>query len=502
MTALWPCGGRPPIASAYAAPMPSLLAAAGTAIAPSIWTCVPFALLILMVAVLPLVPSLAHTWHKNSVKLIVAVALSIPVLVYYALRERGIELHGDVVVSAARLLGLPMVESDGHWSTGAGGATAVGAALNGMWEYVPFVLFLLALYVITGGVLVKGDVPAHPLTNTGILALGGLIASFVGTTGASMLLIRLLLQTNSERKHKVHTCVFFILIVCNAGGCLLPIGDPPLFLGYLKGVPFFWTLALWQEWALVLTGLLVMYYLLDRRQYARETPRDVRLDERVRQPVRVRGLINFLWLALAVAAVALVVPGKTIPGLGVVAPPLVREGLLILLIGLSVLTTPRGLRAEARFDLGPVLEVAALFLGIFITMQPAIELLSARGGELGLTSAWHYFWATGSLSAFLDNAPTYGVFLQVGIAATDSGTTLPIVTLLDGSTIRQDWLTGVSLGAVFFGALTYIGNGPNFMVKAICESQGVRMPSFFGFFGWACLAMLPLMALVTLLFFR
>lgn len=482
--------------------MPSVLAAAGTAIAPSLWTCVPFAILILMVAVLPLVPSLAHTWHKNSVKLIVAVALSIPVLVYYALRERGIELHGDVIVWTARAFGLALIDDHGHWSTAGGGAAATGAMINAMWEYVPFVLFMLALYVITGGVLVKGDVPAHPLTNTGILALGGVIASFIGTTGASMLLVRLLLQTNSERRHKVHTCVFFILIVCNAGGCLLPIGDPPLFLGYLKGVPFLWTIALFKEWALVLGVLLVAYYLLDRRQYARETPRDVNLDERVRQPVRVIGKINFVWLALAVATVAMIVPGAPMPFVGVIVPPLVREGALVLLIVLSALTTPRGLRRESRFTLGPVLEVAALFLGIFITMQPALELLSARGGVLGLTTAWHYFWATGALSAFLDNAPTYGVFLQVGISGTPADTALPIVTLVDGSTIRQDWLTGVSLGAVFFGALTYIGNGPNFMVKAICESQGVRMPSFFAYFGWACLAMLPLMALVSVLFLR
>lgn len=474
----------------------SLLGAAGV---PRVLWCAPFVVLLLAIAVLPLVPATSHWWHKNSSKLMVALAMGLVAMVHFGVRDFGVHLHFPDLAPLLRGLGLEVTQGASYATTGPGASAVAGALGNALWEYIPFIVVLFALYCITGGVLVTGDVPAHPATNTGILGLGAVLASFTGTTGAAMLLVRVLLQSNVERKRKVHTFVFFIFIVCNTGGLLLPIGDPPLFLGYLKGVPFLWTLSMWSEWVMVNLGLLALYYAIDRREYAKEAARDIALDERVRRPVRIRGGINFLWLVLSVLTVALVVPGKPLLGTGFVPFSFMRELIILGFVGLSFLTTPKGLRREARFEFGPVLEVAALFIGIFIAMQIPLEILAARGGELGFRETWHFYWGTGVLSAVLDNAPTYGVFLQVAIAGTTPDAPGGIVALTTGEIVRHDWLTGVSLGAVLFGAMTYIGNGPNFMVKAICESQGIKMPSFFGYVLWSGAALLPLLALATLL---
>jgi Na+/H+ antiporter NhaD/arsenite permease-like protein len=313
-----------------------------------------------------------------------------------------------------------------------------------------------------------------------------------------MLLIRPLLQTNRERKHVVHTVVFFIFLVSNVGGCLLPIGDPPLFLGFLKGVPFFWTLNLWKEWIVCCAILLVVYYIWDTFAYRRESRKDITRDETERQPLRLSGGINMLWLAGVVAAVAFIVPDKPFPGFGedgFHSFPFLRELFMLAFVGLSLKTTPRGVRAANKFNYAAILEVAALFIGIFICMQIPVEVLQIKGASLGLSEPWHYFWATGSLSSVLDNAPTYVVFFETARALP------PVegVKLVAG--VAEPLLIAISLGAVFMGAMTYIGNGPNFMVKAIAEQSGINMPSFFGYMlRYSIPVLIPVFVVVTVIF--
>ncbi|RMF77195.1 MAG: sodium:proton antiporter, partial [Planctomycetota bacterium] len=366
-------------------------------------------------------------------------------------------------------------------------------------EYIPFLTLLFSLYVIAGGIVVRGDIRATPLANTTILAIGGALASFIGTTGASMLLIRLLLKTNAERKRVVHTVVFFIFIVSNIGGTLLPIGDPPLFLGYLRGVPFLWTLRLVVEWATVLGILLVVYYVWDLWAYRHESPEALQADVTHIEPLRVAGTINFLWLVGVVIAVATLDPSKAFPGTNWHAFPYMREIVQLAFVGISLWTTAPGLRKENQFNYTAILEVACLFIGIFITMQVPIEILRTHGAQLGLHAPWHFFWATGVLSSFLDNAPTYVVFFE-------TASTLPhvpggMITLIDGAMLREDLLVAISCGAVFMGANTYIGNGPNFMVKTIAEQAGVRMPSFFGYMLYSGMILIPIFIVLTFVFF-
>lgn len=440
----------------------------------------PFAALLLCIAFLPIIPATAHWWHHNRNKLIVAVALAIVTLVYYFTRAQGFG-HGDHAAGP----GMPAVLS------------VLNHAVLG--EFIPFMSLLFALYVIAGGISIRGDLPAYPSVNTAFLATGGALASIIGTTGASMLLIRPLLMTNSERKHVRHTVVFFIFIVSNIGGCLLPIGDPPLFLGYLRGVPFLWTLHLWKEWAFCLAILLVVYYIWDVLAHKRETFGDIRRDETQRQPLKVRGWVNVAYLLGVVAATGLLDPSKPVPGTDWTPPPYTREGVQLALVFLSLATTPAGIRKSNEFNYGAIVEVACLFIGIFICMQVPIEILNATGDKLGLDTPAKFFWATGGLSSFLDNAPTYVVFFETANAMTHAAGP-GIQPLLSGHFIRQDLLVAISLGAVFMGANTYIGNGPNFMVKSIAESSGVKMPSFFGYMIYSVLILLPLFGLVTWLF--
>jgi Na+/H+ antiporter NhaD/arsenite permease-like protein len=369
-------------------------------------------------------------------------------------------------------------------------------------EYVPFIVLLFSLYVIAGGLRLRGDLLALPAVNMSFLLIGGLMASLIGTTGASMVLIRPLLQTNRDRKHVAHTIVFFIFIVSNVGGTLLPIGDPPLFLGYLKGVPFFWTLRLALPWLVCLGVLLGVYYIWDRFvAFPREPEAILRTELEHYRPIRVDGRINLLWLGGVVAAVAWLVPGKPLAGTAWRVPDYLRELVLLAFALLSLATTPRGLRRDVAFTYEAILEVAALFLGIFLTMQVPIEILQARGRSLGLTAPIHFFWSTGLLSSFLDNAPTYVVFLETARSvAAPAGTAL--VELQSGGPIAENLLAAVSLGAVFMGANTYIGNGPNFMVKSIAESHGVRMPGFFGYMLYSVAILIPLFVAIGWLFLR
>ncbi|MFO0896318.1 MAG: sodium:proton antiporter [Pirellulales bacterium] len=449
---------------------------------PPYWTAIPFVLLLGAIAVFPLIKAIEHWWESNLHRLYVAVGLGVCTLLYYLF------LHA-----------LPV---EGHWPAhyvvepGAGlqwsGVRALleNALLN---EYVPFIVLLFSLYTIAGGIRITGDLPAHPSTNAMFLGVGATLASLLGTTGAAMLLVRPLLETNAERKHVKHTVVFFIFMVCNTGGCLLPIGDPPLFLGYLKGVPFLWTLNLWQPWLFVNGALLVVYYLADRLIfYPREAMRDIRRDETQVRRLRVGGLtLNGPLLAAVILAVALLDPSKSIPGTSWQPWLYLREAVLLALVGASLLFGSPALREANRFTFGAILEVAALFLGIFITMQPVLSILRVEGPRLGIDTAPKFFWTTGSLSSVLDNAPTYLVFFEAASSLEGPDRVAGVPAAL---------LAAVSLGAVFMGAMTYIGNGPNFMVKAIAEQSGIKMPSFFGYIAYSVGLLLPVLALCVWLF--
>jgi Na+/H+ antiporter NhaD/arsenite permease-like protein len=340
-------------------------------------------------------------------------------------------------------------------------------------------VLLGSLYVISGGVLMDGDLEATPAVNTAFLGLGSLLASFVGTTGASMLLIRALLHTNSERRHVVHTVVFFIFLVSNIGGCLTPLGDPPLFLGYLAGVPFMWTFRLAPAWFATTAVLLIVYFVWDTRAHRDEPPWSLKEDRANRKPLRVIGKENLVLLGGIVLTAAFL--GRPW-----------RELAMIALTVVSIVRTPGHLRHANHFSFHPILEVAAIFAGIFATMIPALDLLREHGAALGVRKPWHYFWATGALSSFLDNAPTYLTFLALG-----QGQQLAA----DVAGVPHSILAAISLGAVFMGANTYIGNGPNFMVRSIAESRGVRMPSFAGYMVYSAGILLPVFVLVTLIFF-
>jgi Na+/H+ antiporter NhaD/arsenite permease-like protein len=472
---------------------------AETSHVPHLLWAAPFAALLVCVAILPLVPATHHWWERNRNKLLVGLALGLLTLAYYGCRDFGATPHDPFLVQALHAAGLEIHEHDGHALAAPGWPTAFAALGNSLMEYLPFIILLFSLYTVCGGIAIRGDIPAHPLTNTAFLAVGGLLASFVGTTGASMLLIRPLLQTNSERRRVRHTVIFFIFIVSNCGGCLLPIGDPPLFLGYLRGVPFLWTWALWKEWLLILAVLLVVYYIWDSREYRHEPKAALRTDEARVQRLHLAGWINFLWLALVVLAVGTLDPSKPFLHTTYRPPPFLREAIMLSFVGLSWLTTPHGLRHAMRFNFHPITEVACLFIGIFLTMQVPLEILHARGAQLGITQPWQFFWATGALSSFLDNAPTYVVFFETANALTHHAGP-GVLTLLGGEFIRESHLVAVSLGAVFMGAMTYIGNGPNFMVKAIAEHAGVKMPSFFGYLGYSCAVLLPILLALTILF--
>ena len=406
-----------------------------------VYTVVPFVVMVLGIAVLPLAAS--HWWEPNRNKLLVSIVLGLPVLVLYVVREPSALVH--------------MAE-----------------------EYVSFIVLLAALYVISGGILMRGDLLATPLVNSAFLATGSVLASFIGTTGASMLLIRALLQTNRERTRVRHTVIFFIFLVSNIGGMLTPLGDPPLFLGYLQGVPFAWTFRLWPHWLLMVGVLLLTYFVWDTFLYTREPLAAIRRDRARIEPLRVRGALNTLGLAGVVLAVAF---------LGAPA----REAVMVALAAVSLWWTPREIRRANGFTSYPIVEVAVLFFGIFLTMIPALELLRLRGGELGVRAPWQFFWATGVLSSFLDNAQTYLTFLALGQG---------LGLAREVADVPHTHLTAISVGAVAMGANSYIGNAPNFMVKSIAEEQGVKMPSFIGYMLYSGLILLPLFAVVTLIFFR
>ena len=453
---------------------------------PPYWMVAPFGILLGAIAVLPLIPAAEHWWESNLNRFKVAATLGVITLLYYLF------LHETPVIPHWPDHGSPVSANSSGPNLAVTWTVLANAILH---EYVPFIMLLFSLYTISGGIRIQGDLPAHPLTNTAFIAMGGVLASFIGTTGAAMLLIRPLLETNKERRHVKHTVIIFIFVVCNCGGCLLPIGDPPLFLGYLFKVPFLWTLKLWPEWLFVNCVLLAIYYAWDHLWfYPRETSLDIALDEVETRRLRFSGVWpNALLLAGVVFAVAFLDPTKVVPGTEFHSPLFLREIAQLALVGLSLLIGSQAVRQANQFNYHAILEVAALFFGIFVCMQVPLQILNVRGPQLGLESPMQFFWITGILSSVLDNAPTYVVFFETARA-------LPANGAVTVAGVEESLLKAISLGAVFMGAMTYIGNGPNFMVKAIAEKSGVRMPSFFGYMLYSGCILLPVLILTTWLF--
>jgi Na+/H+ antiporter NhaD/arsenite permease-like protein len=424
----------------------------------------PFALLLLAIAVLPLVAG--RWWHTNRNKAIVVAILALP--------------------TAGYLLTL--------------GDPGRDALLHELTEYGSFISLLLALYVISGGIVLRGDLVGRPRTNLLFLACGAVLANLIGTTGASMILIRPVLRINSERKRTGHIPVFFIFSVSNIGGLLTPLGDPPLFLGFLKGVDFFWTTELWKEWLLANGMVLAVFYVWDTITYRRESAEDIHKEQVRVHRLRVAGLKTNAPLLAAVLLAVLLQSAKVGSGignaLGLGDLTLVRpwgEVMVLAAAGLSLLLSPKHHHKENRFAWGPIVEVAVLFIGIFVTMAPALALLKEHGAKLGVTEPWQFFWLTGGLSAFLDNAPTYVTFATLAAEGDNFAELAEKKPLI---------LAAISCGAVFMGACSYIGNGPNFMVKAIAEEAGYPMPSFFGYMLRYTLPVLaPVFAVVTWVFF-
>jgi Na+/H+ antiporter NhaD/arsenite permease-like protein len=429
----------------------------GSAVVTPLWTTGFFLAMLLSVAAFPLVAE--EWWHHIRNKLLVSILLSLPVLIYLILNRELSEI--------------------GHAAE----------------EYFAFIALLGSLFVISGGILIEGDIRATPLTNSMVLGLGAFLASVMGTTGASMLLIRPLLRINQQRRFTLHTPVFFIFLVSNVGGLLTPLGDPPLFLGYLRGVPFEWTLSLWREWLFVCGTLLAIYLILEMRAYRKESLHSIESVRLRTRPLRICGGLNLLWLAGVILAVAFLNEKY----IGEAAHYFVCEAVMLLMAGLSWWTTPMRYRESQDFSFGPIVEVAVLFVGIFITMIPVLLLLQSRGATLGLIYPWHFFWSTGILSSILDNAPTYLTFFSVAQSSSAQlHAVYPTTALIQQ--IPHNILAGISLGAVLMGAMTYIGNGPNFMVKAIAESTGLKMPSFLGYLGWSLAFLLPVYVLMTIFF--
>ena len=442
---------------------------------PALWM-IPFGVMLLSIAVGPLIaPKL---WESNLTKLIVSIVLGIPVVVFMLVKGLSGELINTV-----------------------------------FFDYVPFIILLLALFVITGGIHLSGDIKAKPWVNTLFLAVGFVLASLMGTTGAAMLLIRPVLATNQQRQYKIHTVLFFIALVANCGGLMTPLGDPPLFMLFLRGASFTWFSTMWMEWVFTGSILLLLYFMADCwYYYKKESWVALSADTREIEPLRITGKLNFVWLLGIVASVAFINQGL-IPAMGAEDAPIylkyLREIAMLIFMGLSLLTTSKKTRYEDnKYTWAPIIEVAALFIGIFVTMAPALIYLEQNAARLGFNHVWQFYYSTGLLSSFLDNTPTAVAFhsmalgLPESVAAAAAGIVdgeLNGVTFVAG--VPEMMLKAISIGAVFFGSMTYIGNGPNFMVKAIAEESGIKMPSFFGYIiKFSLIILLPIYILGQVLF--
>ena len=446
-----------------------------------LWSMIPFAGMLLSIAIFPIVKP--HWWEKNMlwVALFWSFVFLVPFFFVYGADETIYQLIHTVVL-----------------------------------DYVPFLLLLFALYAVAGGIVIKGSRVGTPKLNTIILAIGTVLASVIGTTGAAMVLIRPLIRANEFRKRKMHTIIFFIFLVCNIGGALTPVGDPPLFMGFLRGVPFFWTtIHLLPLYVFTSVVLLVIYYIFENKMYKKDLAEGCVQPEHTGEKIKIEGLHNLLYIALILFAVVMSGtlaqspmfqnPDGSVKGLHLYSlhghdlvatwPNIIKDILLLVAAFLSMKTTKKEIREFNNFNWAAIEEAAKLFIGIFITMIPALAILGARGASLGLHTEWQFFWSTGMLSGFLDNTPTYLVFLTTAAAmgaAEGLATTIGIVEV--------PILIAVSAGAVFMGALSYIGNAPNFMVRSIAEESNIKMPSFFGYMKWSFGILIPLFLLDTLIF--
>ena len=457
-----------------------------------LWTIIPFVGMLLSIAICPLVNF--HWWEHNmgKVSLFWGLLFTIPSGILWGFGQAWYEFVHIMVV-----------------------------------DYIPFMCLVTGLYVVAGSINVSGKLSCTPKANSIMLLIGTTLASIVGTTGATMLLIRPLIRANQDRKMKVHTIIFLIFLVSNIGGALTPVGDPPLFLGFLHGVPFFWTLKLLPEWLLNVGVLITIYYFLDSffyKNHLRELESamlegvEVVKKEVADEPIKINGLLNLVFLAGILAAVVLSgsmfhnsvffdaahnAPRGIVlmqhAGHDFVLPyiNLCRDLVIVAMIGLALYFTPKQIKEANNFSWMPVEEVALLFAGIFTTIVPALKILAVRGGELGVSTPAQFFWATGMLSGFLDNAPTYLVFSSM---AAQMGATSGVLT--DMGFISEKILVAISCGSVFMGAITYIGNAPNFMTKSIAEENNIKMPSFFGYMLWSGAILIPLFILNTVIFFR
>lgn len=417
----------------------------------------PFVLMLLSIAVFPLFWN--HFWEKNKNKLYVAIVLSIPVIIYLLANNFSHQLIHTM-----------------------------------LFDYVPFLILLGALFTITGGILLLGDIAAKPKVNTLFLGIGAVLASLMGTTGAAMLLIRPVIQTNKQRTFKVHTILFFIGIVANCGGLLTPLGDPPLFMMYLRGAPFTWFFHLAPEWFVTNLLLIIIYFFVDTYFYKKEPASAIARDLSNIKPLKIEGKRNFIFLVGVVLAVAFL--NEQYLSFININPyfKFIREAVIVLMAFLSMQFTPKLLRTSNNFTWHPIEEVAYLFLGIFITMVPCLLYLETNAKQLGVETVSQFYYYTGLLSSFLDNTPTAVTFhsLALGLGITEG-------TLVAG--IPEILLKAISTGAVFFGSMTYIGNGPNFMVKAVAEENNIKMPDFFSYmFKFSIIVLLPIFILVQLLF--
>jgi Na+/H+ antiporter NhaD/arsenite permease-like protein len=435
----------------------------------------PFLALLVTIALAPL--AAPQWWHSNRNKALVAALVSLPVLFQ---------------------LGMAMGEP---------GRAVLGEKA---YEYLGFIVVIGALFVITGGINLEGSLSGTPLVNTGVLGIGAVLANLVGTTGASVLLIRPLLRANKPRRRKAHIVVFFIFVVSNCGGLLTPIGDPPLLLGFLKGVPFEWTLRLWPQWLTMTAALLVVFNLwdqwaLDRDE--RELPGSQLEQVMVHEPLRVRGAVSVA--ALALVLLTIVSAGQAAAG-GRPWAMGIQEVIIAVLAVTAYHATPDQARERNAFTFGPLIEVAVLFAGIFATMAPVLEILNAwsqgartvLGMTFGVSQPWEFFWTAGALSSVLDNAPTYLAFSASAAGLQGVAAHGPFIGALALDPEGARILAAIATGSVFMGANTYIGNAPNFMVKAIAEENGIKMPSFFGYMAYSCGILLPIFVAITFLFFR
>ncbi len=440
-----------------------------------LWSCIPFACMLFSIALFPLLAPKFWHHHFGKISAFWVATIAIPFVIAF----KGVAVHEILHIILA--------------------------------DYVPFIILLWALFTVSGGIMLKGTLRGTPVVNTIMILIGTLLASWMGTTGAAMLMIRPFLKANNYRKNRTFMVVFFIFLVANIGGSLTPLGDPPLFLGFLHGVSFFWTMKIMPHMLVTAGILLVIYFILDSYHYKKEGLSSAPVEEGEKEPLKLVGIHNFLFLGGIVGSVLMsgIVDWGDVNTLGIhrAVQDWVRDGLLIVMGILSLITTSKKIHEDNDFSWFPIIEVGYLFIGIFITMVPCLLILKAGlKGELAFLIAavkepMHYFWVTGTLSGFLDNAPTYLTFFNTALGAFYPGMSeaQAVPLLMTESSI---YLKAISAGAVFFGSFSYIGNAPNFMVRSIAEEAGTPMPSFFGYIiKFSLVYLLPTFVVVTLIFF-